>query len=467
MINPFVNTETDRLNQFIADKKMNQEEIIQEYINNHDTAEIQQGIDYYFKRNKITKRNIYKYDSMGNKTVDLEATNNKLASGWHKLLVDQKTAYLVGDPVTINSKNDDNKAVEMINDVLGDDFNDIMPELVKNASNKGIEWLHPYIDEQGNFDYMIIPAQEAIPIYDNTKRKELIGFIRLYELDDGTEKVEFWSDKEVTYYEYYNYQLVKDVNYEVNPAPHYYYGDTGYSWEKVPFIGFANNEERVSDLLFVKDYIDAYDNLTSDTTNTLEDIQDLFYILKGYEDEDLAEFSTNIRRYKAIKVSEEGGIDTAQAEVPMNSLDSFLNRLEENIFDQGMGVDVSSETFGGNASGVALKFLYSFLDMKASITERKFTKAINKFMWFVCEYLSIAENEQIDPNDITVTFHKSMIANQLEQVDMAQKSMGVISRETILEHHPFVRNVDTEKERIKQEQEETMVNLDLTGEDDE
>lgn len=443
--------ETERLRKHIDLNKMSKEDIIQEYINRHDTKEMLEGVKYYFKKNDIKNRVIYKYDNMGNKEIDEDAINNRLASGWHKLLVDQKVGYLTGEPVTFNSKEENPEVVDSINDILGEDFNDILPELVKNASNKGREWLHVYIDEKGDFDYIIVPAQEGIPIYDNTKRKDLVAFIRWYRLDDGTEKVEFWDDQTVTYYEYTGGGLVLDMSYEVNPSSHFYWEGQGYGWDYVPFIEFANNQERVSDLWFIKDYIDAYDNLTSDSTNTLEEIQDIFYILKGYDDTNLADFSANVRRYKAIKVSEDGGVDTIQAEMPINSLETFLNTLKENIYSFGMGVDINPDKLGNSPSGVSLRFLYSFLDMKASMTERKFTKAIQALVWFICEYLSIYENKVIDYKDITITFNKSVVSNEREKADIAQQSKGIISDETILENHPWVKDVQTEKERMEEQ----------------
>lgn len=447
---PMEPTETEKLNALMKENSTKRTDIIKDYINSHNTDKMIEGVDYYFKRNKINQRNIYKYDENGMRTIDPDATNNKLASGWHKLLVDQKVSYLAGDPVSISSKSD-NTAIDEVNEILGEEFGDVLPELIKNASNKGIEWLHVYIDDNGEFDYLIVPAQEVIPLYDNTKRKNLQGVIRYYDLDDGLRKIELWDSEQVTYYEETNEGINLDMSYEVNPQSHFHYGDEGYGWGKVPFIGFQNNQECVGDLDFYKDFIDAYDALMSDTTNTLEDIQDIFYILKGYDDTNLADFSTNIKRYKAIKVSEDGGIDTAQAEVPIDSVNSHLDRFIENIYQFGMGVNTNTDKFGNSPSGIALKFLFSLLDMKASTLERKFSKGLQTFMWFTTEYLSISENKEIDYKDIQFTFNKSMLMNEMEQSQIAQQSKGIISDETLLANHPWVTDPELEKERMEQQ----------------
>jgi SPP1 family phage portal protein len=454
---PLTPTYTEYINQLIEKGAPVEKDVVKEYIDKHYTAHMDEGEDYYFKRNNITKRQIYKYTNDGKKEVDPDATNNKLASGWHKLLVDQKVGYLVGDPITIGYKDETN--TDPLFDLLGGDFDDILPELVKNASNKGKEWLHPYIDERGNFDYIIIPAQEFIPIYDDSKHKDLVAGIRFYPMDDGkTIKVEFWTDKTVTYYEIINGSIYLDANEEVNPAPHFYYGDTGYPWDKVPFVEFKNNEEGVSDLTFYKDFIDIYDWIMSDSANTLEDVQQFLYEIKGYEGTDIDQAVTNLKRFKGVAVSSDGGVSIKQGEVPMESIDSYLDRVVEDIYAQGQGVNTNTDKFGNSPSGIALKFLFSLLDMKASVLERKFTKALKQFMWFVTEYASIANIGQFDNSKATFTFNKSMLMNDKEQVDIAVNSPELSTR-TKLENHPWVNDVEAEMKR-KEEDPSGEVDLD-------
>lgn len=445
-------THTEELNQIIEDNKPVTANLIKEMIDAYkvESAELSTGERYYLNENDIEKRKIYTYVD-GNKIIDIDAKNNKIPSGFHKLLVDQKVAYLAGKAVTVGSKSDDDELLDGITSLLSDEFEDVIPELIKNVSNKGREWLHPYIDEDGLFDYIRIPAEEVIPIYDQSKQKKLVMAIRFYSVDDKT-KVEVWDTERVTYYEIISGQIYTDVSHEINPASHFQYGDNGYGWQEVPFIEFVNNEERVSDLKFYKAFIDAYDLILSDTANTLDEMQSLIYVLKGYPGTDLAEFVNGLKRYKAVAVDEAGGVDTMKAEVPITTVDSVLDRYTANIFHFGQGADVSMDKFGNAPSGTALKQLFQLLDMKASILERKFTKALKHFSWFMVEYLNITtEGKDYDYKDITFTFNKSMLSNEAEQVQMAVDSKGVISDETIRAHHPWVEDAAVETERLEAE----------------
>jgi SPP1 family phage portal protein len=135
----------------------------------------------------------------------------------------------------------------------------------------------------------------------------------------------------------------------------------------------------------------------------------------------------NLKYYKAIKTDAEGGVDTIQGEVPMASIDSHLNRLRESIFTFGFGVDISKDKFGNSPSGIALKFLYSLLDMKSNTTERKFRQGIQELLWFLCEYLKISGKGDFDYKAVDFTFKRSMMVNELEQATIAQNSKGIIS----------------------------------------
>ncbi|MEH6941516.1 phage portal protein [Bacillus sp. JJ722] len=452
-MDPFSMTHGEELIELIEQNAPKQEDIIKELYNSFNPAPILEGVNYYFKESEIKQRQIMTVDESGSFVPDNEATNNKIASGFHKNLVDQKVAYLAGEPLVFSSKSDNKKTLELVEELIGEEFEDVLPELIKNASNKGLEWLHPYVDEDGEFHYTIIPAEQFIPIYDLKKKKKLSVGIRFYPISEDVTKLEVWTDEDVTYYELIKDELVLDANELVNPSPHFWQGDSGVSWGEVPFVEYANNEERVSDLHFVKDSIDAYDRLVSDGQNTLEDMQSLIYVLKGYEGTDLAEFVTQLKRYKAIKLDGEDSSDvkTLRAEVPVDAYKTQSDKLKENIYDFGQGVNPSPEVIGDAPSGVSLQNLYSLLDMKASIMERKFTLALRKFMWFIAEYARLSKRGDFDYRDITFTFNKMILTNEPEIVQMARDSEGVISRTTILENHPWVKDVKLEKERLEED----------------
>lgn len=422
------------------------------------TDKMLQGVNYYLGETDILKREIYTYVN-GQRVIDHTATNKRLASGLYKMLVEQKVSYLAGEPMTWSSKTDNKKHLEIIEQTIGKRWGSILPRLIKNSTNKGIEWLMPYIDEEGNFDIMTVGGEQVIPIYDAKNRFKLTAAIRFYAVGKEHIKLELWTDYDVTYYEIISNKIYLDVTYETNPAPHFanIEGTEGKSWGKVPFIKYANNDEEISDLKIIKPYIDEYEELTSDAQNTLSDMQSLIYVLKGYEGESLSEFQENLKRYKAVKVDAEdnGGIDTLTAEVPVQAYQAQVELLRKGIITYGQGVDPSPEVIGNSPSGVALKNLYNSLDQKASQQERIFEDANKELLYFLQVYCEESNFGEFDAEDINCSFNKLTITNEQEIITNLIQSVasGIMSISTAVSQHPYIQNGEEELKKLDEQKE--------------
>ncbi|MEC1662999.1 phage portal protein [Bacillus halotolerans] len=434
-----------------------------------------EGVAYYMNQADIKKKLRYYYEG-GIRKVDTDKPNNRISHNWHKLLVQQKTQYLVGKPITFNAE--DENFLKLVNDFVNEEFDDVLNQLLKNASNKGREWLHPFVDEEGKFDFIRIPAEEVCPVYDTTKKRNLLYAIRYYDIktidDEFIRKVELYTDQQIFYYVMHDGELVLDFEYKRNPESHFYLGETGYGWGRVPLIEFKNNDEGVSDLVFYKDLIDQYNNTISNNANTFDEMQDVIYELKNFGGQDLGEFMTNLKHYKAVEVGEEGGLELKTVDVPIDSANTHLDRLEENIYRFGQGVNNNPDKVGNSPTNVAIKNLYSLLDLKANEAERKFRPALHAFFWFFTEYLKMTGQGEYDPTLLQMTFNRSRMTNELEEVQMGSQSTD-ISKETRLAHHPWVDDVEAELKRIKDEEEEyrnsmpplTDIPTDTGGDEDE
>lgn len=460
--------------------------VIKDYIEadlkNPKKLEMLDGEKYFKVEHDILGIDFREYIIDGQSLIDYNKANNQNTNPFHRLLVQQKIGYIAGKPITITT--DEDNYSKKINEVLGMKFDEIISEWIKGSSNKGVEWLHPFINEDGELDYIIIPAEQAIPIYDTSYQKKLIYFIRYYVMyvlkgDKVFERyrVELWDKEKVTFFiqdDEGNYYL--DDTEENNPRYHWYSFNTNSphdikenSWGKVPFINLNNNSEQISDLKPIKKYIDAYDKVSSGFLNDLEDIQTAIWILKGYSGEDLSEFMRDLMTFKAIKVDDDdSNVDSKTLEIPYEAKKVILEILEDKIYEIGQGVKMSTDKFGQNPSGVALKFMYSGLDLKAGTMINKLKKSLQEFMWFITKYINLKEKTNYEYKNVKFTINKTIITNETEQIDNCTKSMGVLSDETILANHPWVDNVLDEQERLKQQQIKNDKNPYLeTGEEDE
>jgi SPP1 family phage portal protein len=457
-----------------ADSPISNQTVIKDLINSDlDSSrkkEMKQGADYFRARHDILNRKItYVKDDQA--IEDKSKANNKLIHAFHRILVLQKAGYVVGNPIVFTADGEDAAATEFtahINELLGEPFDDKVNMWVQGAANKGVEWLHPYIDTDGSFRYVIIPAEQGIPIYDTEYEEDLQTFIRYYTMSvvvgDVTKtryRVEWWDREKVTYYmeqEDGEYELDSTCN--PNPRYHWYTYNTiepqmvkGNSWGRIPFIALENNDEHIPDLRFTKSLIDDYDLNTSDFSNNLKDIQDLIYVLKGYEGTSLDEFLQNMKAKKAIKVSgnDGSGVDTVSADLPGDARNAHLDRLVDDIFIFGMGVNPNTDKFGNSPSGVALKYMYSLLDLNADVLIRKLKGSLRELMYFLTMYINLKHKTQYDYTKVKFTIKKSMIMNTTEKITNVKDSVGIVSEKTLLENHPMVDNADEEMKRIEKD----------------
>jgi SPP1 family phage portal protein len=452
-------------------------QILFDLIDDDETAksEMQDGIDYYNGDHDILDHEI-KYTVDGVEYVDENATNNRVVHPFLTYITDQQADYVCGQPIAVGSEVENDPIVERFKDIRGERFDETMLEYVRGAKYKGFEVLHPFVNEDGEFDYVIIPAEQMILVYDSTFQRKLVQAIRYYEYeyirDNGTTfngyKVEWWTDKDVSYFvQREEGEFILDPEMEQNPAPHLTESMevagqvvdgtmAGLSWGKVPFIVLKNNSKFRSDLKILKPMIDDYDTNVSDFSNNLSDIQEAYWVLKGYMSQDLGEFRTNLKKYRAIKVDEKGGVEPQKIDIPHDPRDSHLNRLEENIYIFARGINPKTDVFGNSPSGVALRWLFMPMDLKCNGVMRSLTMCLKELVWYFAEYLKMNGEGELDPSNVKFTFNKSMIINEAEQITNVVQSKGLIDEETNLSHHPWVDDPKAVMEKLETERQEAI-----------
>lgn len=475
-------TQTEIINLGILVNKINLDtakfkDLIDTDLSSDLKREAKQGVDYYNSKHDILKFTRY-YNIDGQRQQYVNKINNKIPNPFHKILVDQKVAYIAGNPITMSVEESD-KADEIKNtlsEYMGNWFDECISEQIKGACNKSFEVLHFYIDPEGELQYVIVPSEQIIPIYDTQYQNELLYVMRYYQIEDVTSngnkiektkryKIEWWDKESVTYYiENENGKFLLDPSYLINPAYHWIEYNTitplvktGKSWGKVPFVILWNNEDEFNDLHPIKPLIDAHDKVLSGFCNDIEEFNKLLFVLKQFEglkgeerpgQTKLQLFIQNFIEEGAIVVGEEGSVDTIKGEIPIVAREKFLQIVREEIFYFGEGVDVAQNKLGADPSGVALKFMYSNLDMKCQRLILKLKSMLDEFVWFIVEWVNRTQNQQLDSSLIDFVITKSQIFNEKEKIDGLNACKDNISEQTYLENLPFVTDVKKEMELL-------------------
>lgn len=423
-------------------------------------AAMAEGVGYYGAEHDIEDLDFRKYvNKDGVIKTQKNKANNHLVHPYHRRQVIEKVSYLLKQPPSWT--HEDKSLAEEYTEILGTDFDDLLIDWATDASNKGVEYLHPYV--KGNiFNPVIIDAEQCIPIYDTAFQKELVQLIRYYKIkvnEAGQEhdryKVEWYYPDKVEIY-----QEQKDGKFALEDSKTHFmmYNSKnkaatlkGQSWGRVPFIELRNNTNKYTDLRFIKSLIDDYDRGASDFSNNLEDIQEAIITATGCNI-DPAELRDKLRQFKVIVANEvESKIDKLTIEIPYEARMAQLKNNEENIHTFGMSINPKTDEFGNDPSGVALQWLYMPLDLKAGMLERKLEKALYELFWFVGEYRRLTQKKNDDISKFSFTFNKTMIANRTEQINNAVVSKGFTSDETALSMHPEVDDVEVEMEKIEED----------------
>lgn len=436
------------------------------------------GEKYYEVDNDIFSRKITKRVK-GQEIEETYKANNKLAHSKYKNMVDEKVAYLLARDYSL--KCDDEGYVEKVKDVLGKHFQYTLSGLGYEASNKGIAWLQVYTDLTGEFKTLIIPSEQCIPIWTDRSHTELESMIRVYETTKWEydrkktiTNVEIWAKDSVTYYILEGKMLIYD--YERNndnngPIAHYKKGDRWLAWGKVPFIAFKNNRIELPDIKFVKSLIDNYDLSRSEAANYVEEVKNLIFILKGYGGEDISEFMKRLNEDRAIPIDDpaDGGVDTITPTMDITALREHYEQLKRDIIEDGQSINKDLDKFGSAPSGVALKFMYAGLDLKCNSLETELKMGFENLLYFINIYLSENGVGSYKNTNLDIIFNRDMEINESEVIDNCQKSKGVVSDDTIMANHPWVKDIEVEKELLDKQRQESLPFQDKVpvGEEDE
>jgi len=422
--------------------------------------------DYKRRQEIMTAKRYYNNDNdiklkgiLPDSTDPLRNADNRTSNNYHEDFTDEKSSYMFSYPVLFDLG--DKKLNAKIVEILGDDFEYESNSLCINATNCKVAWLHYWIDDEEEvpFQYATVETEEIIPVFKKGLKRKLEAIHRYYEdyeIDDnGKVKYytwyEYWDSKHCERYKFRG-SAIQGTGLIHIPA---FDENFGHDFEEVPFIEFRNNKKQESDLKKYKDLLDIYDKVLSGFANDLEDIQQLIYILENYGGESLKEFTQNLKRFKAVKTGTNetgarGDLRTLQIEIPVEARKVILEILEKRIYKAAQSLDMDNSNFG-NSSGVALKFFYRKLELKAGLMQIEFKRGFNRLIRAILKYLNITEYKPI-----IQTWTRNMISNDLEDAQIAMDSKDIISDETIIRNHPWVENPEEEIQKVKEQKEENM-----------
>ncbi len=451
---------------------MKVEDIINQEVSEWESSEKRKwmliGERYYRNKTDILERERKAVGESGALEPVANLANNKLANAFTRKLVDQKVGYLLGKPLSVQT--DKEEYAKVLTSYFDKAMMRRLQSLGKEAVNKGIAWLHPYYDENGLLSFKKMRSEEIIPLWRDAAHTVLDAVIRVYEVVEfeGTQKktikkYEWWDTNGVRRFTNSNAGFVPDV--EAGEAGGHFSVISGgkeiqMSWQRVPFIAFKYNEEEQPLIEIIKSLVDDYDNRKSDNANNLEDLPNSIYKVKNYSATDAGSFRKNIAQYRVVFTSDDGDVDTVNMEINTEAYKTHMEMARKDIYEFGRGVDTQADNFGGDKSGVALRFLYADLDMDANLMETEFQASLEQLRWFIDTHIYNTSKVDYSKEQVDFIFNRDMIINEAQVIEDIKNSVGILSQETLVAQHPYVTDAQKELERIQEESSRDLRELD-------
>ena len=386
--------------------------------------------DYYLNKTAILRR----------PCVDPSKPNNKVVHPFAQYITDTLVGYFVGEPISYTS-NEDIANLKMIFE-----YNDEQDEnvtIAKNCSIYGKAYELIYIDEDGNVRFVALDPREVIPVYGTSLDNELIGAVRFYMnrnlvFDVDEMIVEVYTDKEIIRYK------TSDAVADLHFLDHKQHG-----FNDVPIVEYRNNDDCYGDYEGVMSLIDAYDTLVSDDLNDFEYFVDAYLALYGYtaEPEDIAK----MKQQRVLLMDNDSKAEWLVKKGDSQGVETTKERLERDIHKFSKTPNTNDKNFGGNTSGVAMKYKLLGTENIASIKERKFKKGLQRRLELISGILSVLSRPSFDWMGTDITFTRNVPINEDDVADMIKNLNGIVSKKTLVSQLPFVEDVDLEMEQLNQE----------------
>lgn len=440
------------------------------WLNSDHRSEMELSRRYYDGEQDIYGSVKTVIDSNGQPTPVNNVPNATLVINMFRKLVDQKVNYSLGKPIVISTENE--KYGLEVNKIFDKVMMMKLRDLCNEAVLGGIAFVYPYYDRRGEFQIKVFDSYEFMPIWMDEEHDELECGVRVYDTEiyeNGkatiVKRAEVYTKNGIDRYIIRGNKLVQDTT-----APHQdylKYGDDGYNWDRLPIIPFRYNANEIPLIRDVKELQDALNVAVSNMMNELEASPgNSIFVISNYDGEDLASFRHNLATYRAVKVRTvdgvQGKVDILKTEIDPTSYDATIKQLRRALIENGRGFDAKEERLDGDPNELNINSAYVDLDLDTDELETEFQRGFEELKFFIDQWLIHTGKGDFTEESLEFVFNRNIFINQSQRITDCQMSASMISRKTMLAHHPFVKNVERELRQLEEDEAAEMEKMEQT-----
>lgn len=403
----------------LGDREQDRMTFVLSAISEHKSSELYitaQIADEYDRKQNRTIINYQKllYTITGQAVPDNYSANYKLTSGFFNRFTTQQVQFLLGNGVTWGEESTAEK--------LGDDFDKQIQFAAKYALCASVSFGF------FNFDHLeVFKALEFVPLYDEENGALRAGIrfwqvdsqkplrATLYEEDGYTEYK--WEDGKGTILKEKQKYILKLATTQVDGTEIY----DGENYPTFPIVPLWANPHKQSELVGIREQIDAYDLIKSGFCNTIDEASFIYWTINnagGMDDVDLAQFVERLKTVHAANVEDTGATATANSlEAPHEGREVLLDRIAKDMYADYMALNID-EIKGGANTATQIRAAYEPMNNKAD----QFEYCVDDFIKGILEVAGI---------DDKPTFTRSYLINVSEEVDTVLAAAEYLDAEYI------------------------------------
>ena len=403
----------------VGENEANRMQFVYEAISEHKSSDLyktaQIADEYDRKQNRtIVQFQKLLYDATGRAIPDNVSANYKITSGFFNRFTTQQVQFLLGNGVTWED--------ETTKDYLGEDFDKQLQVAAKASLGAGVSFGFY------NYDHLeVFTALEYVPLYDEENGALMAGIrfwqvdaqkplrATLYETDGITEYI--WEDGEGRILKEKRPYILTLISTGVDEAEIF----AGENYPTFPIVPLWANPHRQSELVGLREQIDAYDLIKSGFCNTIDEASFIYWTINnagGMDEIDLAEFVQRLKTIHAANVEDTGA--TAQAnslEAPHEGREALLDRLAKDMYADYMALNID-EIKGGANTATQIRAAYEPMNNKAD----QFEYCVIEFLQGI---LSVAGLEDKS------TFTRSYLVNTTEEISVLLQAAQYLDDEYV------------------------------------
>jgi len=373
--------------------------------------------------------------------------NNRLVCNHAKYISDTCVGYFAGNPVKYSGD-----GIDPLLDILKNADSDTQDiDLAQKASIFGAAYEFIYTDEDGQPRLYSPDPRQAFVIYDDTVQQKPVAGVYYYKLHDSV------TNRDVGYSVYLcTKSMITHFTTDTGLNARLPDENRPHGMNGVPLIEIYNNSTCGSDFEPVLSLIDAYNILQSDRVNDKEQFVEAILLIKGSTmgdtNDEKSESYKALRENGLLELDADSSAEWLTRQFDENSVEVLRKSLEQDIHKFANVPCMSDESFGGNASGVAMRYKLLGFEQITKIKERYFREGLKERLRLLCSWLKFTGKAHIDSRDISIQFTRALPVNETEVGQLVSELRDIVPLEILLGLLPFVDDPESAAEKIREQQ---------------